>query len=136
MLFAFVFAALLQTAELELGGKTIQVEIADTPDAREKGLMGRKSLADGHGVLFVFDEPSLLSFWMKDVLIPLSIGFFDADRTLIRTAEMKLPRPEASTFPSYESGAPAQYALEAPENWFKKNRIKPGMKFSLHDQGG
>jgi hypothetical protein len=96
--------------------------------------MGRKSLPEGTGMLFVFEKPAYLSFWMKDTFIPLSIGFFAADKTLLGTADMApLPRGAKST-PSYDSPGPAQYALEVPQGWFEKNRIEPGMKFTLHDQ--
>ena len=134
MILALALAALLHTAQLEIGGETLRVEIADTDKTRDRGLMGRKSLPDGEGMLFVFEKSAPLSFWMKNTLIPLSIGFFDSSKTLIRTLEMDPPPKGAASFISYESGAPAQYALEVPQHWFKKNRIKPGMKFTLHDQ--
>jgi hypothetical protein len=131
MLLAITLAAMLQTTQLEIGGKTLTVEIAETPKTREMGLMGRTSLANGEGMLFIFDSPEVLSFWMKDTLIPLSIGFFDEKKRLINTAEM-LPHPRgAGAPPSYRSSSPAQYALEAPKNWFRENKITPGMKFTL-----
>lgn len=134
MFIAWILGALLHTAELEIGGQTIVVEIADTPRTLERGLMGRKTLSDGTGMLFVFDRPAHLSFWMKNTLVPLSVGFFDEEKALINTADMDPPPPGAASFPSYPSAAPAQYALEVPQGWFKRNRIKAGMKFSLHDQ--
>ena len=133
-MFAYVIAALLPTAQLELGGHSIEVEIADTPRTRARGLMGRKTLEEGHGMLFVFDRPQLLSFWMKNTLIPLSVGFFDSEKRLLNTVEMEVPGPGDSDLPSYESQGPAQYALEMPKGWFRKTKIRKGMKFTLHDQ--
>jgi uncharacterized membrane protein (UPF0127 family) len=134
MLFAWAIASLLRTADLEIGSQTLRVEIAETEKEREKGLMGRAKLADGEGMLFVFQTSETLSFWMKGTLIPLSIGFFDREKRLINTAEMPPPSQASQTLPVYQSASPAQYALEAPQNWFKKNKITPGMKFTLHDQ--
>lgn len=59
--FLFVLAV-LQTQQIELGGKKLQVEIADTPESLAKGLMGRTSLGDGEGMLFVYEQPLLLTF--------------------------------------------------------------------------
>lgn len=130
-MFAFVIAALLSTAQIELGGKIATVEIADSPETRSKGLMGRTLLPEDSGMLFVFEESEILSFWMKDTLIPLSIGFFDEEQRLIHTLEMD---PPTSPFcPSYKSKAAARYALEMPQKWFSKNKIQPDMKFSFHD---
>lgn len=134
MLLACIIATFLQTAELEIGGKMLIVEIVDTPKTRKKGLMGRSDLAEGKGMLFIFEEPSMLSFWMKNTHIPLSIGFFDEEKRLINTAEMPPSSSGTKRLPCYESLTPAQYALEASPNWFKKNNIKPGMKFTLHDR--
>jgi hypothetical protein len=70
----------LETAEITLetaGGAPVhlQVEIARTEKERARGLMRRRSLPDGKGMLFVFERDQILSFWMKDTLIPLSIAF-------------------------------------------------------------
>lgn len=134
MLLTCILAVHLHTAAFEIGGKTLVVEIADTPKVREKGLMGRTSLSDGEGMLFIFEKPQVLSFWMKGTLIPLSIGFFDSEKRLIDIVEMVPPLPGEAFFPSYHSSLPAQYALEAPQNWFKRNKIQPGMKFTLNDR--
>ena len=53
----------------------IRAEVASTPDARTRGLMGRRSLAEDAGMLFVFPTPVQAGFWMKDTLIPLDIAF-------------------------------------------------------------
>lgn len=131
MVAAFFLAFFLHTAEIELAGKTVTVEIADTPQTRDRGLMGRSSLAPDHGMLFVYEKPQLLSFWMKNTLIPLSIAFFDQEQILLNVEEM-VPS-DASSLPIYESRAPALYALEMPSGWFDQNKIRPGTKFTFHE---
>ena len=67
---------------LRQGAATLRliVEVADSEPERELGLMGRRSLASDAGMLFVFPSPVLVSFYMKDTLIPLDIAFVDRGR--------------------------------------------------------
>jgi len=62
---------------------TVTVEIADDPEERQQGLMGREMLDPDSGMLFIFDEPQVLTFWMKDTLIPLDIIFFGPQGALL-----------------------------------------------------
>ena len=115
---------------IQLGQKIIQVEIADTQRKRNRGLMYRKSLPDDQGMLFVFPSSQILSFWMKNTYIPLSIGFFNSKRQLLEVQEMQ-PESVLLKEPSktYKSRLPAKYALEMNKGWFSKNKIKLGTKF-------
>lgn len=63
---------------IEVGDKSYQVQVVDTEEGREKGLQGVTNLPDDEGMLFVFDEPQPVSFWMKDTAIPLDIIYIDA----------------------------------------------------------
>lgn len=130
----FLILGALQSTQIDLGGHFINVEIADTPTTMNQGLMGRKTLEEGDGMLFVYSESKRLSFWMKDTLIPLSIGFFDETQTLLEILDMPVPDPGTKKLPLFCSEQPARYALEVPMSWFKKNKIFPGMKFSFHDR--
>ncbi|MFM8458653.1 MAG: DUF192 domain-containing protein, partial [Chthoniobacterales bacterium] len=60
---------------LTIGEIRIDAEVADDPDEKTIGLMGRKELAEGSGMLFVFSRPQPMGFWMKDTLVPLSIAY-------------------------------------------------------------
>ena len=117
--------------KLQLGKKTVTVEVADTDELRSHGLMFRKKLATDQGMLFIFDENQRLTFWMKNTLIPLSIGFFDENKILVDVKEM-VPAIAGEARPkTYASEKPARYALEMPAGWFSKNGIRPGVQFSL-----
>lgn len=130
LIFLFFFFPLLAD-QIQLGDKILNVEIADTYETRAKGLMGRLELENGSGMLFVYEKPERLCFWMKNTLIPLSIAFFDNEKTLIQILDMD--PPIAEPFVQYRSKAPALYALEVPQGWFQEEKIKPGIKFSFLD---
>ena len=116
---------------LRIGTASLQIEIADTDQTRALGLMGRKSLPENGGMLFVCERPQKVNFWMKNTLIPLSVGFFDEDKVLFQISDMFPPEPTANSFPLTASEKPILYALETNLGWFEKNKIKTGMKFSI-----
>ena len=78
--------------------------------------MGVTSLGDLDGMLFAWDSPVQVSFWMKDTLIPLDIGFFDESGSLFLVVHM-VPC-QADPCPSYPSESPILYALEALPGFF------------------
>ena len=103
---------------------SIVAEIADEPSERQKGLMFRDHLADGNGMIFVFEEEKPRSFWMKNTLIPLDILYFDASGVLVSALTMQ--PCTADPCMSYPSNASAQYALEVNEGFIKKYNISVG----------
>jgi Uncharacterized conserved protein len=122
----------LLSRQIALGNSLLTVEIADHEESRKLGLMFRAQLPEGYGMLFIEDKPKILSFWMKNTYIPLSIGFFDKDYQLLNIEDMP-PCQEGKILKSFKSSSPAVYALEVPQGWFAKQNIKPGMKFSFRD---
>lgn len=117
---------------LKIGNQTLVVEIADTPEKSARGLMYRKSLPEGTGMLFIFERAEPRAFWMKNTFIPLSIGYFNDEKELIDIQDMKPVISEMETQPpSYPSSAPAKYALEVPQGWFVKHKIKLKQTFKL-----
>ena len=80
------------------------VEVADTQEEREVGLMNRESLPVDAGMIFLFEEDNVGGFWMKDTLIPLSIAFADADGTILSILDMD--PCEADPCEIYDPGVP------------------------------
>ncbi|WP_461246587.1 DUF192 domain-containing protein [Treponema sp. R6D11] len=100
---------------------SVKAEIADTQEARNNGLMFRKKLPDGQAMLFVFDYDHVLSFWMKNTYIPLSIAFITHDGVIIDIKDM-YPNDTSSVL----SSRSARYALEAPQGWFSRAGVRVG----------
>jgi hypothetical protein len=102
---------------------TIRAEIASTPDARQRGLMGRRSLDADAGMLFVFPTPVLAAFYMKDTLIPLDIAFISQGRVIeIRTMQPCRATPCPRTFPA----SMYEWALEVNAGTFARAGITSG----------
>jgi uncharacterized membrane protein (UPF0127 family) len=120
--------------KITLNGKTLSVEIADNELKRERGLMFRTELKPDQGMLFIFDDVQVRGFWMMNTLIPLSIGFFDEDRKLVKALEMEPAVMGEKNPPTYSSEKPAKYALEMSKDWMIKNKIKPGAEFKFKDR--
>ena len=116
---------------IAVGTVKVMAEIVDNEDDRRTGLMNRKSLDANGGMLFVFEETQELGFWMRNTLIPLSIGFFDENKTLVDIQDMEPASPIDLNPPVYRSKKPALYALEVNKGWFKKNKIAVGAKLKL-----
>lgn len=111
---------------------TLQVEIVASVEARSKGLMFRKSLPEDAGMLFVFEADGRWGFWMKNTLIPLSIGFIDSRWRLQEILEMQVaPDPANGPFTIYEPGEPYRYALEVNQGYFKRKGFTPGARLEL-----
>lgn len=90
----------------------VEAELALTPESRTRGLMERHQLARNHGMLFSFDQPQPLHFWMFNTLIPLDIIFAD-DRRRITTIHASVPPcSPPRRCPTYASEGPAQFVLE------------------------
>jgi uncharacterized protein len=112
----------LPTAQLKIGNAPVEAEIADTPTSSERGLMYRSSMAENHGMLFVFDNPRKATFWMKNTKIPLSIAYIDKAGKILEIKSMK---------PFDETIVPSAtdkvgYALEMNDGWFNRHGISAG----------
>ena len=107
-------------------GDTVEAEVARTAEERAEGLMYRESLAKGKGMLFVFPDSRIRSFWMKNTFIPLDIAYMDADCKIV---DIKAMEPESTE--SLPSVLPAMFALEVPAGWFEEKGISVGAQARL-----
>jgi uncharacterized membrane protein (UPF0127 family) len=110
--------------QLSVGRVALWVEVAEDEAVRSQGLMYRRQMPEDEGMLFVFEYPQPLSFWMKNTYLPLDIAFVAQDGSILNILRMK-PLDEV---PRYLSQGPALYAIEANVGWFQKNGIKAGDK--------
>lgn len=99
---------------VQVGDREFLVEVADTPELRAEGLMHRTEVPTGTGMLFVFEEPQPVSFWMKNTLVPLDIAWITSDGVVAGVTRIKPCPPEAAKCPQYRSPAPVLWTLEAP----------------------
>jgi uncharacterized protein len=114
-------AADLPTRTLTIRGQKLIVEVVSTPETRATGLMNRFSLQQDHGMLFVFEAPQPLAFWMKNTYVPLSIAFIDAHGRIINIEDMR-PQDEST----HLSKGMALYAIEMRQGWFAAKGIGVG----------
>ena len=105
------------------------VEVADTDAERARGLMGRTSLAENTGMVFIYPQPIQGAFWMKNTLIPLSIAFYDAEGTIVRILDMEPCR--ADPCPVYAPGVPFLGALEVNQGAFDRPAVREGDRIEL-----
>jgi len=87
------------SAQVEIGGQKISLEVARTPQQQQMGLMYRTSLADDRGMLFPFDPPQPVSFWMKNTKIPLDMIFLREGQVQVIAANV--PPCISDPCPSY-----------------------------------
>jgi uncharacterized membrane protein (UPF0127 family) len=121
-----------RTATIEVGDLTIDAEIADTSELRERGLGFRDGLAPGTGMLFVYEEPGNRSFWMKGMRFCLDIIWIESDR-IVGAAESVCPVEGVADadLPRYQSPEPVRYVLEMPAGWLADNSFGAGTTVTI-----
>ena len=113
----------LPIAQLAAGIHIIRAEVANTEASRRDGLMFRKELAGNDGMLFVFEQPDVQCFWMRNTLLPLSIAFIADDGTIVNIEDMA-----PQTDDTHCSKKPVRYALEMAQGWYDSHGMKAGRK--------
>ena len=113
----------LARTQLTAGMHRLDVQLAQTPEQRQIGLMWRKDMPVHEGMLFVFEQASIQCFWMRNTLIPLTAAFVEDDGTIVNLADMQ---PQSDD--SHCSSKPVRFVLEMNQGWFAKRQIKPGYK--------
>lgn len=114
----------------------LSLEKADTPSERRKGLMGRESLENDTGMIFIWKNSENRSFWMKDTYVPLDMIFITAEKT-IRTIKEAEPEPNVSDeeLKIYSSEGPARYVIETNQNFTERKGIEEGHSVSFNLTG-
>jgi uncharacterized membrane protein (UPF0127 family) len=98
---------------------SIAIEIADTPEAQMKGLMGRNTLDDSSGMLFVFEHPEPQKFWMKNTRVPLDIIFVGGDGCIVNIVESATPLSNQR----YRSKGSVKYVVEVRAGFAKRFQL-------------
>jgi uncharacterized membrane protein (UPF0127 family) len=96
--------------KIKIADKEYNVEVAETEDQKETGLQGRKELAEDEGMLFIYDEPDEIGFWMEDTYIPLDIIFINDEFEVIAVAKGE---PESKEIHEEKD---VKYVLELNQN--------------------
>ncbi|MCW5581252.1 MAG: DUF192 domain-containing protein [Luteimonas sp.] len=116
---------------VELAGKRYTVEIADDAAERERGLMFRDVLPEGHGMLFIHDREEPQAYWMKNTRIALDILYFDDDLKLVSQQRDVPPCSAGNQCPAYPSNAPARYVLELNAGEAARLGLRDGIALRL-----
>ena len=106
-------------------GTRLVLELALTDKEKATGLMYRDTLAADHGMLFVFDRDDILSFWMKNTLIPLDIIWFDAGGRIVDVTANAQPC-RADPCPKFSNARPARAVLLVNAGYATAHGLKPG----------
>lgn len=102
----------------------ISVELARTPSELSRGLMFRKKLEDGTGMLFLFEDEDIRRFWMRNTYIPLDMIFLDSKKVVVGVEENTVPLDETGRGPNQ----PAQYVVEVRGGYARSHGILPGSR--------
>jgi uncharacterized protein len=112
---------------VKVGDQPVQMQIALSQAEMARGLMERRDLGPDQGMLFVYREPTVMSFWMRNTPLPLDIGFFERTGELAEVYGM-LPFDER---PVRSRGGQLRFALEMNQGWFHAHGVRPGARLDL-----
>ena len=115
----------LPRATLNAGMHLIQVQLAQDFEQRQIGLMWRKEMPQNEGMLFVFEQPAVQCFWMRNTLLPLTAAFVLDDGSIVNLVDMKPMNDD-----SHCSKKPVRFVLEMNQGWFAKRNVQAGFKLS------
>ena len=113
-----------QRSKVLVGKREFLVEVAKTTAEKERGLIGKEYLGENQGMLFIYKQPQQVTFWMKDMLIPIDIIWIE-NRRIIGFQENLLPDNGEKL---YYSPGKIDYVLEIKAGEITKRRIKVGEK--------
>jgi uncharacterized protein len=118
-------------AEVRLPNDHVVVaEIADTPELQAKGYMFRREVGAGEGMVFLFAEPDIHPFWMKNTLVPLDIIWMDEARTIVHI-EANTPPCKSDPCPTYGPMRKTSTVLEVRAGAAAAEGLKIGQKLRI-----
>jgi uncharacterized membrane protein (UPF0127 family) len=118
-------------AEVRLpNGHLVVAEIADTPERWQRGYMFRNDVRAGEGMVFLFPEPAIHSFWMKNTLVPLDIVWMDDAATIVHI-EANVPPCKADPCPGYGPMRKASKVLEVRAGTAAEEGLKAGDRLRI-----
>jgi len=112
---------------IKVGDRTVQMQLAVLPMEMQHGLMGRRDLGPDQGMIFIYQQPERMNFYMRNTPTPLDIGYFTGDGRLHEVYPM-YPFDEKTISSRSEA---IQFALEMNQGWYKTNDVKPGAQLDL-----
>lgn len=112
---------------IQVGDRTVQMQLAVLPFEMQQGLMGRRDLGPDQGMIFVYQRPERMGFYMRNTPTPLDIGYFDASGRLREVYPMH-PYDERTVNSRSEA---IQFALEMNQSWYKANGVKTDAQLDL-----
>ncbi len=115
---------------IKIGEHNFLAEVADTPQAKKKGLMYRPCIKDNQVILFIYDEPRILSFWMKNMKISLDMLFFDSSGVL-QEIKRNIPPCTTTKCPSYVTSSDSKMVVEMKAGLAETLEIHIGDKIYL-----
>ncbi len=112
----------------------LDMEVADNPDERQTGMMKRDKMTEEQGMLFVFNNEQIRSFWMQNTILSLDIIFINANQEIVFIQKNAIPFDQSH----YWSEKPARFVLEVIAGYCDKYNIAPGdkVKWIRYDQFG
>ena len=119
------------TTRIVVAGTILVVELATTTQEQEKGLSGRSSLLNDHGMLFVFGHEDYWSFWMPNMNFPLDIIWFNAAHQVVWTEVDVQPCQSVAQCPTLTPEGQAMYVLEVNAGFITSHHIQMGTTFSF-----
>ena len=128
------------TETITLSGRSFTLEIAADNASRGTGLAGRESVAEDGGMLFIFSDPAVRSFWMHGCLVDVDIIFLDQNGRIAALHRMKKEPPRGpdepeldyqARLPSYWSVFPAEFVIELRAGWLDRLDLRVDQKIEL-----
>jgi len=116
----------LPIVELHIGKAALSTEIASNSQQRFMGLSFRRTLAENAGMLFVYKQERLLTFTMRNTLLPLSIAYISEDLVINEILDMNVGPNQL-----FNSTQPAKFALEVNQGWFDRQGVKVGDRIEM-----